>query len=397
MKSFSSYIKESSKEITIVRGSFNPPIAAHEKLFETAYKVSSGGKYRIHSTHLNNDTDQPLLYEKKIKYMRKMFPRHARSIVMDSHNSIQAVMSELYDQGYNRVNIVVEENKVISTEKILEKYNGVKTRHGFYNFPNGINVISAGTINVPTNIISESVTENDYQQFCKLLPSSFKESKEMFNDIRKGMCLQEVKDFRTHVHLESVSDTREAYIAGALFNVGDSVVVKESDEVGQVIMLGSNYVLVEMSDGKKVRKWLEAVEKLDINEDWFSSLLAKASKITGKGAYSAAANTLQKVIDRKKNQGDLRHPVEYYAAQIAKQFRGNIDPRELAKMVESVENLDEVGEVKTADFKVSPTTGRKVRTGTIRFKHQDAPTVKTEKEQNVESFTSFSTYIRRGK
>lgn len=364
MKSFSSYIKESAKEITIVRGSFNPPVAAHEKMFEAASKVSGGGKYRIHSTHLNNETDHPLLYEKKIKYMRKMFPRHARSIVMDSHNSIQAVLSELYDQGYNTVNIVVEENAVVGTEKVLEKFNGVKTRHGFYNFPNGINVISAGTIDVPTSSINESVTENDYQQFCKLLPQSFKESKELFNDIRKGLCLQETKDFRAHVQLESVSDTREAYVGGVLFNIGDTVIVKESDEVGNIIMLGSNYVLVEMSDGKKVRKWLDAVERIDeseiIDEDWFNKILAKASKVTGKGTYSAAADVLQKIIDKKKKEGTLRHPIEYYAAQIGKQFKGQIDPRELAKMVESASN-------------------------------------DTQPVENIESFTSFTDFVKRGK
>ena len=42
--------------------------------------------------------------------------------------------------------------------------------------------------------------------------------------------------------------------------MGDTVVIKESDEVDTVSVLGANYVIVETSDGKKMRKWLDAVD-----------------------------------------------------------------------------------------------------------------------------------------
>lgn len=340
IKSFNEFVSESAKEITVVSGSFNPPLAKHEKIFETAFQVARGSKYQIRATRLQNESTHPLEYNKKIKYMRKMFPRHARAIISDSYISTHGMLADLYMEGYNKVNIIVPDS-VDSHQRIFDQYNGKKTRHGFYHFSEGIHVISA---NLPqedeVSMVSESVEMNDYQEFCKLLPPNFKESKELFNDIRKGMGLNESHDFRSHVQLESVSDIREAYVEGELFEVGDTVVIKESDEVGKVAVLGSNYLIVEMDNGRKVRKWLDGVEKLrvdenaqDIHEDWFNDLLGKASMVTNRGGYREARKILQQVVDRKKKEGTLRHPIVYYAAQIAKQFRGNIDPRQLARMV----------------------------------------------------------------
>lgn len=344
-KTFNEYITEATKEVTVAWGRFNPPTIGHEKLMDAAAKVARGGTYRTYTSQSTDPKKNPLDYTTKVKYMRKMFPRHARSIILDKNiRTMFDLLTKLYDEGYTKVNLMAGSDRVPEYEALANKYNGVKGRHGFYNFEGGVNVISAGerdpdadgATGMSASKLRAFASDNDFQSFSKGLPPAFKEKKELFNAIRKGMGLKESHDFRSHIQLEAVSDTREAYIAGALFAVGDQVVVKESDEVGQVIMLGSNYVLVEMADGKKVRKWLEAVEK-----------------------------------------------------------------------------LDEVGEVKTADYKINPETGRKVRTGTLRFQHQDAPRTiddekvrekrarklekEKEKEETQESFTSFSNYIKRGR
>lgn len=54
---------------------------------------------------------------------------------------------------------------------------------------------------------------------------------------------------------------------GELFEVGDIVVIKESEEVATISVLGANYVIVETSDGKKMRKWLESVELISEDVD----------------------------------------------------------------------------------------------------------------------------------
>lgn len=341
-KSFSEYLTESTKEITIAWGRFNPPTIGHEKLMDAVAKVARGGTYRIYASQSSDPKKNPLDYTTKVKYMRKMFPRHARAIILDKNiRTMFDLLSKLYDEGFTKVNLLAGSDRIPEYEALTNKYNGVKGRHGFYNFEGGVNVISAGqrdpdaegASGMSASKLRAYASDNDFQNFSKGVPSGFKEAKALFNDIRKGMGLKESNDFRSHLQLDSISEMREAYIAGALFAVGDTVVVKESDEIGKVIMLGSNYILIEMSDGKKVRKWLESVEK-----------------------------------------------------------------------------LDEVSEVKSADFKINPETGRKVRSKTIRFQHQDAPRTdddekvraararKLEKEkEKQESFTSFSAFIKKGK
>jgi nicotinic acid mononucleotide adenylyltransferase len=82
-----------------------------------------------------------------------------------------------------------------------------------------------------------------------------------------------------------------------------------------------------------------AKEEIELNElpNWLSVPL---SKVVHKKGYDKAKELLQMVVDRKKKDKSVRHDMEYYAAQIAKQFDG-VDARTLAKMVsEEPEKMD---------------------------------------------------------
>jgi len=86
------------------------------------------------------------------------------------------------------------------------------------------------------------------------------------------MGLRESKSFRKHIQLEPISERREAYVSGEIFNVGDEVVIKESSEVGVVSQRGSNYLVVALANGNKVRKWLNGVELLEKQESNVSEI-----------------------------------------------------------------------------------------------------------------------------
>ena len=75
--------------------------------------------------------------------MRKMFPRFARNIEINTTNMILDIASKLHRQGFTEIFMVVGSDRVREFETILNKYNNVKSRHGYYNFDN-INVLSAG-------------------------------------------------------------------------------------------------------------------------------------------------------------------------------------------------------------------------------------------------------------
>ena len=75
--------------------------------------------------------------------------------------------------------------------------------------------------------------QNDLKSFAKGLPSKFNASTELFNAVRNGMGLKESHNFRKHVELPPVSETREDYVEGSLFKVGDIVRIKETNELGE--------------------------------------------------------------------------------------------------------------------------------------------------------------------
>ena len=211
--------------------------------------------------------------------MRKMFPRHKRNIIADK-SAITAIdiATKLHKQGFTNLTMVAGSDRVKEFETLLKKYNGVKGRHGLYNF-NKINVISAGDRDPDADDISgmsaskmrSLANEGNFTQFSQGLPRNVSnaDAKKVYNEVRKGMGLKEQIDYFNKLHFEPVSEKREAYVKGNLFNIGDHVTVVGSDELASVTSLGSNYVIIE-SNGKLYRKWLsdiELVEKMTNRQD----------------------------------------------------------------------------------------------------------------------------------
>ena len=248
-----------------------------------------------------------------------MFPKHARSIIADkSVKTAIDVVSKLYDQGYTKVTMVVGSDRVSEFETLLNKYNGVKARHGYFNFKDGVQIVSAGERDPDSDDVSgmsasklrAAASANDFEVFSKGMPSNYKDAQSLFNAIRTGMGLKESYDFRKHVQLESVSEEREAYIRGELFREGDLVESMDNQKVGQVVLLGTNYVLVEYTDGSRSRKWIsdvriveesiaEEVEVFNISEMKVQPVTPVARPQLNTKKYSAL---MQKIHEDRKGK-----------------------------------------------------------------------------------------------
>ena len=276
MKSFTQFVSDlTPKDVVFVFERFNPPTIAHEKLLEQVAETASGSAYRIYSSHFEDAKKNPLKLEEKVKWMRKMFPKYARNVMSDDVNTVFSICSKLYEQGFTRVTMMTESSRVLEFDALLNGHNGVQTNDGFYNFKEGVKVIGCenSSLQLSESAMHTAAKSNDLESFAKNLPSSFQDHEELFNAVRNGMGLKESRNFRKHIQLESVSDRREAYVSGNLFEVGNEVVIKESEELGKITHCGSNYLIVELNDGKKVRKWLSAVELLEKKEITLESQL----------------------------------------------------------------------------------------------------------------------------
>lgn len=270
--SFKQYLVEEEKTVFFSFGRMNPPTIGHEKLLDKLASTAGKNPYRLYLSQSSDNKKNPLEYKDKIKFVRKMFPRHARNVLMngDIKTAIDVAVA-LYNEGFRRIVMVVGSDRVREFDVLLNNYNGKKARHGFYNFMD-IKVVSAGERDpdaegvegMSASKMRAAASENDFTTFAQGLPKAFSnaDSKALFNAVRKGMGLKEATDYRKHVQLEPVSEIRESYVDGKLFEVGDEVVIKENGEIGKVKRLGTNYVIIE-SKANEYRKWLDAVEKVE--------------------------------------------------------------------------------------------------------------------------------------
>jgi hypothetical protein len=191
------------KEITFSFGRLNPPTTGHGKLLDALSSVSSG-EYRMYLSKSHDSKKNPLSLKDKVKFIKKMFPKHSKSIVNDDNiRNVFDILVKLYDDGFNAVVMVVGSDRVNEFKMLMDKYNDIKSRHGYYNFTS-IEVKSAGkrdpdsdgVVGMSASKMRVAAVSNDYDNFKKGLPSNFKDGKLLFDTIRKNMNVEEhVFDF----------------------------------------------------------------------------------------------------------------------------------------------------------------------------------------------------------
>lgn len=269
LKSFRSFTEERVNSMVLTFGRFQPPTIGHEKLINKVAALAKGNSYRVYTSQTQDAKKNPLAYADKIKVLRKMFPKHGRNIIEDEAvRDIFSALVKVYKQGFTRVVMVVGSDRVDEFTRILNKYDGVEAKHGLYKFKDGIQVVTSGERDPDSEDVEgmsaskmrAAAADNNIENFNKGLPKDFKDGAALFNAVRVGMGLKEAWIHRQHIQLDAVSEEREEFIKGALFEVGNSVRVIATNEEGVIRELGPNFVVVETATSKS-RKWITAVEK----------------------------------------------------------------------------------------------------------------------------------------
>ena len=255
------------KTLAFTFGRFNPPTIGHEKLINKVASVRADD-YRIYLSRSEDPKKNPLSARDKLTVMKQMFPRHARKIVINTTNMILDICTELHNQGITEIFMVVGSDRVREFETIINKYNNVKSRHGFYNFDN-VNVVSAGerdpdaegAAGMSASKMRAAAAKGDLKSFEKGLPRGVN-ADALMKQVRKGMNLAanylHMRNLKPIASLEEFEQQqiRDLYIREQIFNIGDTVDYIKEDIQGKIVRKGTNYIVVEDNKNNLHKAWI---------------------------------------------------------------------------------------------------------------------------------------------
>ncbi len=160
--------------------------------------------------------------------MKLFFTKHRSAIIKTEARHAMEVAVELYDMGkYSKLVMVVGSDRVNEFRTILNRYNGEKNKHGFYDFKQ-IEVISAGERDpdaegaegISASKMRAAVATGDYDYFKMGVPSgvSEKDCHKLYDEVAKGMNVTYTKeDLNMEEEQENNENLLEEFLLETLF------------------------------------------------------------------------------------------------------------------------------------------------------------------------------------
>jgi len=193
------------KTAVFVFGRFNPPTIGHGKLLNalTAIAQRVGGKPFVFTSSTQDAKKNPLSKDQIFKYMKKAFPREKKYFQTRSTSRTAIEVAVELHEKYDKLVMVVGSDRVADFTSLLNTYNGMKSRHGFYEYKE-IEVVSAGERDPDAEGVSgmsaskmrAAAAKGDFTSFRIGISDAMndKVAKNMFNDVRAGMRLDVVRE-----------------------------------------------------------------------------------------------------------------------------------------------------------------------------------------------------------
>ena len=260
------------KSVAFAFGRFNPPTIGHEKLINKV-KSQPTNDYKIYLSRSEDPKKNPLSPRDKLSIMKKLFPSHARNIEINATNMVLDLATDLYKKGYTDLTMVAGSDRVREFETILKKYNGVKSRHGMYDFEN-IKVVSAGerdpdaegATGMSASKMRAAAAKGDLANFKKGLPGNA-DATTIMKQVRRGMKLSaSFGGAAAHIGLAQKpiaslnefeqQQIRDLYIREVIFNMGDNVKYVKENVEGKIVRKGTNYIVVEDNKNNLHKAWI---------------------------------------------------------------------------------------------------------------------------------------------
>ena len=275
IRGFGQFLEAKQQTAVFSFGRLNPPTTGHQKLLQKIIQTAKqqAGYACLFVSHSQDPKKNPLTAKQKVAYIKKMFPKEARQIEIKEDSSLRNAMdiaTEL-NKYYDNLVMVVGSDRVRDFKNLLNKYNGVDSKHGYYKYTN-IQIVSAGerdpdaegVAGMSASKMRAAAASGDYESFSLGLPTGFDGGKELFKDIRLGMNIKEqLKPFKPIVEMNNTELIREQYFQNLIYNIGDWVKDTKTGVIGEVVKRGTNYVTLVQEDFTLHKVWLEDAESME--------------------------------------------------------------------------------------------------------------------------------------
>lgn len=186
------------KHVAFAFGRFNPPTVGHKKLIDTVVDASNGGDFYIFTSQSQDPDKNPLDYQTKVNFLKKLFPDIQDKIVYDItiKNVLQAA-DKLKANGYTDATFVCGSDRVPEFTKLLNTWNGMDKTPRF----GTLNIVSSGeredgaegVEGVSASMAREFVKNNDFESFKGTVPNNPQLAKELFDAVKQGMATSKKK------------------------------------------------------------------------------------------------------------------------------------------------------------------------------------------------------------
>jgi nicotinic acid mononucleotide adenylyltransferase len=209
------------KHVAFAFGRFNPPTVGHKKLIDTVVDSSDGGDFYIFTSQSQDPDKNPLDYQTKVNFLKKLFPDIQDKIVYDvSIKNVLQAADKLKANGYTDATFVCGSDRVPEFTKLLNTWNGMDKTPRF----GVLNIISSGEREdgmegvggVSASMAREFVKNNDFESFKGTVPNNPQLAKELFDAVKQGMATSKKKIKECIIQLineilnEDESDVKQA-------------------------------------------------------------------------------------------------------------------------------------------------------------------------------------------
>jgi nicotinic acid mononucleotide adenylyltransferase len=334
MKTIGDIREEKYKSAVFTFGRFNPPTSGHQKLIKTIVNmaVPLGADPLIYSSQSQDPKKNPLDFKTKMFYLKKFFGASGQKTKIVPGRGIRNVfdvLNDLYKKGYTHIQMVVGDDRIAEFNKLLNQYNGVKARHGFYEFER-IRVVSAGSrdpdqdgaAGMSASKARKFAADGDEQAFLDAMPFMAKDQdkKKLYQILRAKMGIREgIMDLPDYLYKDLYEGSRKIKV----MNKKGTVRYIEPYELRTYSQMGYKKVNEEVNEVKTIKVGEDAVgaknphyaiiqDRTVVAIDSKENLLKACTKLEGARVWLTTKGLGEIVEDAVPSvKGD--QPAKYYS------------------------------------------------------------------------------------